>query len=166
MKCWNCGSEAISRTTIDHDYVESGLPGVRLLGIPAKVCAECGARRISIPAIEQLHRVLATWVLKKPARLSGAEVRFLRKFIGLSGVDFARKIGATHETVSKWENDRKAIGPQSDRLLRLLVVTMGQIQEYQISSLDLISPEPRSSEVIAVTRNSHDNWRLDTVCVG
>ncbi|MGQ0732251.1 MAG: helix-turn-helix domain-containing protein [Acidobacteriota bacterium] len=32
------------------------------------------------------------------------EIRFLRKQLGLSGIDLAMHLGATPESVSRWEN--------------------------------------------------------------
>ncbi len=87
---------------------------------PAHKCTACGALKISIPAIETLHRVIALAVLHKISRFSGAEVRFLRKYLRLSGIDFAKRIGASPETVSKWENDPIFQSEhRSERLLRL-----------------------------------------------
>ena len=158
MKCRQCGSTELERTTVDHHYLESGLPNVHLRSIPARKCTACGALRIAIPAIESLHRAIALALLKKQTRLTGREVRFLRKYIGLSGVDFARRIGATPEAVSRWETDLKPIGPQSERLLRLLVVTMGQVQEYPIESFDSIDSKLSLPADLTLERSNRD-WR-------
>ncbi len=158
MKCGKCGSTNLEEVKIDHRYEESGLPNVTLIGVPARKCQECGSVRLRIPAIEGLHRTLALTVLKKRSRLTGPEVRFLRKYIGLSGADFAKRIGAEAETVSRWENDKQTMGAQTERLLRLLVVTMGQIQEYPIDEFDKLDPELRESGVIRIERRSKD-WQ-------
>jgi len=156
MKCAQCDSVDLEEVKLDHPYEECGLPNVTLIGVPARKCQNCGAVRLRIPAIEGLHRTLALTVLRKPSRLTGAEVRFLRKYIGLSGADFAKRIGAEPETVSRWENDKQGMGPQTERLLRLLVVTIGQVQEYPIEELDHIDPETRDSETIRIERRSRD----------
>ena len=156
MKCSQCSSSNLDEVKIDHPYDECGLPNVTLVDVTARKCRDCGTVRLKIPAIEELHRALLMMVLRKNSRLTGAEVRFLRKYIGLSGTDFARRIGAEPETVSRWENDRQPIGPQAERLLRLLVVTMGQIQEYPIEEFDRLDPELRESTVIRIQRRSRD----------
>ena len=46
--------------------------------------------------VAELHRAIAIAVSQKTARLSGEEVRFLRKFLGWSGADFARRGHAFH----------------------------------------------------------------------
>lgn len=156
MKCAQCGASDLEDVKVDHPYEECGLPNVTLIGVPARKCQKCGALRMRIPAIEGLHRALALAVLRKRSRLTGAEVRFLRKYIGLSGVDFARRIGTEAETVSRWENDKQAMGAQTERLLRLLVVTMGQVQEYPIEEFDQLDPELRESGTIRIERRSRD----------
>lgn len=158
-KCAQCGGTEIEAVTIDHPYDESGLPGVTLHGISADRCLACGSTRVRIPNIEGLHRALALFLLRKTWRLSGPEVRFLRKYIGLSGADFAKRIGAEPETVSRWENGKQPIGAQAERLLRLLVVTMGQIQEYPVEDLDNLDSEVSDppSATIRLERK-HNDW--------
>lgn len=158
-KCGQCGATEIEAVTIDHPYDESGLPGVTLQGISADRCPVCGAIRVRIPNIEGLHRALALFLLRKTSRLSGPEVRFLRKYIGLSGADFAKRLGAEPETVSRWENGKQPIGGAAERFLRLLVVTMGQIQEYPVEELDKLDSEASNppSATIRVERK-RDAW--------
>lgn len=163
MKCLQCSSNALERATMDHHYVECGLPNVHLHGVPARRCMACQAVRLMIPAIEELHRVIALAVLRKRSRLTGAEVRYLRKYIGLSGQDFAKRIGVSPEIVSKWENEHTHIGPQSERLLRLLVVNMAQVQEYPIDELDLLSAESEVPAPMTFERGSRD-WHRAAHC--
>ena len=112
-----------------------GLPHISLAGVEVRRCPECGEHEVVIPRIEQLHQAIANAVIAKKARLSAAEVRFLRKHLGWSGADFARHMGVTPETVSRWENGREPIGPVADRLLRLMVVTKAPKREYSIEAL-------------------------------
>ena len=63
-------------------YDACGLPGVTLVGVEVSRCPECGNHEVSIPRIEELHRVIARAVANRPARLDGAEVRYLRKWLG------------------------------------------------------------------------------------
>ena len=74
-------------------------------------------------------------VIYKPARLSGAEVKFLRKYLGWSGTDFAARMGVDPTTVSAWENERKPFGTSSDRLLRLMVAHQVPVEEYSLDEL-------------------------------
>ncbi|MGO8999952.1 MAG: type II TA system antitoxin MqsA family protein, partial [Polyangiaceae bacterium] len=117
-KCRTCGEGETKTSTENHLYVESGLPNVVLAGVNVRRCAKCGAFEVLLPRVTELHRVIANAVIHKPARLSGAEVKFLRKHLGWSGADFAAHMGVDPTTVSAWENERKPFGTSSDRLLR------------------------------------------------
>jgi transcriptional regulator with XRE-family HTH domain len=103
--------------------MDSGLPGVILLGVEVRRCQGCGAEEVAIPRIEELHR------------LAPAEIKYLRKWLGWSGVDFARHMGTTPETVSRWEQGRVPMSPQADRLLRLMVTTRAPVADYALDAL-------------------------------
>jgi DNA-binding transcriptional regulator YiaG len=96
---------------------------------------------VAIPNIEGLHRQIAQSVTAKRGRLTGAEVRFLRKWLGLSGVDFAQHMGVSAETVSRWEQSANPIGTTADRLLRWLVVTREPVSEYPLELLKHVARE-------------------------
>lgn len=120
MKCLECGTPMKSRKE-DYRYDECGLTHVTLVGVEVTRCPSCDNYEVSIPHIEELHRLLAKVLIDKSTRFTGEEVRFLRKSLGWSGSDFAKHMGVAEETVSRWENDAAPIGPQADRLLRFLV---------------------------------------------
>jgi putative zinc finger/helix-turn-helix YgiT family protein len=95
---------------------------VLLKGIRVFTCAACGEETPEIPNLLQLHRVIAKAVLTKDTLLTGAEIRFLRRYMGLKAKAFAELMGTTDVTVSRWETQANPIDPQTDRLIRLLVV--------------------------------------------
>jgi len=135
MTCLDCGGAMRARVeTVPFDR-PIGLRGVWLQTSVVR-CQNCGAYEVLIPDLEGLHRAVARAVVEKTARLSGDEIRFLRKVLGWSGADFAGHMGATVETVSRWENDALQIGPQADRLLRLMVLTKDPVSDYR--RLDLL----------------------------
>jgi DNA-binding transcriptional regulator YiaG len=57
--------------------------------------------------MEQLHTTLAQAVATKKERLTPKEIRFLRTYLGYSSADFARKLGISLPTVSRWEREGK-----------------------------------------------------------
>ena len=118
-----------------------GLPGVRLDTFVAR-CPKCGSYDVIIPNLEGLHRAVARTIVEKEARLAPVEIRFLRKVLGWSGADFAEHMGTTPETVSRWENGSAAMGPQADRLLRLMVLTRDPVGDYR--KLDLLKTVARA----------------------
>jgi putative zinc finger/helix-turn-helix YgiT family protein len=156
-RCTECRSDKVTVSPAPPRlYEESGLPDVLVDGFQTMRCEACGETEEIIPRIAELHRVIAGVVIHKKDRLSGAEVKFLRKFIGWSGVDFAKKVGVDSATVSRWEHDEKPIGPGNDRLLRLLVATEKQVDDYSAADLDNISDEARPPVAVRVrSRNKH-----------
>jgi len=116
-------------------YTESGLRNITLRNIELHNCKKCGEKVASIPKIEELHSVIAGAIIKKKVRLSANEIRFLRKYLGWSGKDFAEHMGVAHETVSRWENGKESMGPSADRLLRLMLHFNKPVDDY---SLDLL----------------------------
>lgn len=133
MKCMQCGSP-MKTARENFRYGQSGLP-VTLLGVAVTRCRKCGEFEVAIPRIEQLHRVIAMAIIGKRARLTPAEIRFLRKFLGWAGTDFARHMGVTAGAVSRWENDREPMGPVADRLLRLVVAHATAGADYPVGRL-------------------------------
>ena len=130
MKCFQCGH---AMTTKRENVPYSALPGAVLVGVPVSRCPNCGEYEIAIPAIDELNRVLAAAVVRKPTRLSGGEVRFLRTYLGYSGADFAKLIGSDPATVSRWEGDKQPLGHHTDLLLRALVVLDKKVDQYPIT---------------------------------
>jgi putative zinc finger/helix-turn-helix YgiT family protein len=159
MKCTNCaGQMKVNRE--NYLYDESGLPYVTLAGISVSRCASCGNYEVSIPRIEDLHRLIARTLIEKRTRFKGVEIRFLRKSLGLSSGDFARQMGVTPETVSRWEQDAVPVGPQADRLIRLLVAQGKPAMNYPAEHLALIqSKTARATKLRA--RIVDDEWTVE-----
>jgi DNA-binding transcriptional regulator YiaG len=125
-------------------------------------CPACGLEDITIPRIEQLHRVLATHFINQTRALAPIELRFLRKHIGLSTSDFAVCMGVSRETVSRWETGNKPMGAQADRLVRLLVATSMPITDYAakdvLMDIDPSKAAPKRPARFGM-RASPDGWR-------
>jgi putative zinc finger/helix-turn-helix YgiT family protein len=137
-KCRTCGEAEMATKVETYRYRESGLPNVALVGVEVRRCPACGHHELVLPRIAELHRAIAHALIRKRARLSGTEIRFLRKYLGWSGVDFARHVGVDPSTVSTWENDKDPIGGPSDRLLRLMVAHGAPVEDYPLEELTKI----------------------------
>lgn len=122
MKCPTCGKEMRSRIR-DYEYVESGLKDVVLKNITVHECRGCGELLPEISNVKQIHKWIAEYLVKKQSPLTGQEFRFLRKQMGINASELAGFLGVTPVTISRWENDRESVGPQSDRLLRAFFLT-------------------------------------------
>jgi putative zinc finger/helix-turn-helix YgiT family protein len=160
MKCLSCGA-GMKTTRENVRYDSSGLPNVTLRNVEVSRCPRCGEEEIAIPRIEDLHRAIAEALIAKPSRLDAAEVRYLRKYLGWSGADFAAHMGTTRETVSRWEHGTAQVGPQADRLLRLMVATKTPVSEYSLDTLKAISTEkPARSFRLGMTVEQ-DGWHAE-----
>lgn len=121
MKCPNCGKEMRSKVR-DYEYVESGLKDVVLRNIKVHECLRCGELLPEISNVKQIHKWIAEYLLTKKTPLTGEEFRFLRKAMRKGAKELAPLLGVHPVTISRWENNKEAIGPQSDRLIRVLFV--------------------------------------------
>lgn len=120
-QCSRCGGghvRAVRRTK--RRYELRGLSDIILHDIPLESCPECG--HAEIVDVDALRHAVAGAIVAKRKRLMPSEIRFLRKELGLSAVSLAAHLGATQESVSRWENGRTPMGVTADRLLRLMVI--------------------------------------------
>jgi putative zinc finger/helix-turn-helix YgiT family protein len=133
--CSNCG---LATTKVRHNAVyhfrESGLSKLELHGIDLIECSNCGNVDPIIGHLDGLMTALAKGITRKKSRLAGEEIRFLRKYIGMTGETLARLLDVDKTTLSKWENDADPIGEQSDRLLRLIASVKGRDLRSEIES--------------------------------
>jgi putative zinc finger/helix-turn-helix YgiT family protein len=119
--CLNCGHKLVTRRE-NHPY--GALPGTILVGVPVHRCPNCGEAEVEIPMIDELNRTLAQGLIAKTTRLVGAEIRFLRGWLDDSSAEFARLLGRSPVTVSRWEHDAQDISAHADLLLRALITMM------------------------------------------
>ncbi|EEH67923.1 MULTISPECIES: helix-turn-helix domain-containing protein [Acinetobacter] len=102
-----------------YHYTESGLRDVWLVnGYIAKETPY--GKVVSFEDVEGLHRVIGINLVTHKPRLSGAEVRFLRKEMNLSQNGLAEILGVSESSVRAWETHRSKIPKPSDRLLRVM----------------------------------------------
>ena len=155
MKCTKCsGTLKLMGTT--HRYVESGLPNVVLHGALVRKCQSCGAEEVAIPNIIGLHRCIAAILVHRKSALAPEEFRFLRQFLGQSSKDFAKILGVTPETLSRWENAKYEIPAPADRAVRLLVMTTPPRTDYSTDLLASIRPTAPKHPRMAVRLRGND----------
>jgi putative zinc finger/helix-turn-helix YgiT family protein len=159
MKCESCGARMKSGRENYH-YTECGLDAVTLLNVEVRRCPECGEYEVEIPRMEELHRLIAQEAASKVPRLAPQEIRFLRKYLGFSGVDFAATLDVTPETVSRWETGKKPMSPVAERALRLMVFVQDPVAEYPLKRL----AEVAQGEAVPLRmklRESRAHWKAE-----
>lgn len=118
-------------------YPQSGLNNVQLENVPVWVCVN-RHEEVHIPAMTQLHDLLAQMIVRKPSTLTGAEVKFLRRRIGSSGKDFAQNLGITPVQLSRLENGTRRITRRTDLLIRLVIATYIAARESRPFPRDMV----------------------------
>ncbi len=160
MVCLVCGAQTrIQRENFLYDAC--GLPYITLVGVEVRRCPQCGEYEVAIPHIEDLHKAIAHALIRKTSRLTPAEIRYLRKHLGWSGVDFAKHMGTAPETVSRWESGADPIGPQADRLLRLMVVTKDPVSDYSLDLLTTITTRKTPPAVRLGLKMDAEGWHAE-----
>jgi putative zinc finger/helix-turn-helix YgiT family protein len=144
-----------------YHYTECGLRRVYLQGIHCLCCgnSECGEEEIIIPNIEKLHQVIAVDLASQKNKLLPEEIKFLRIYLGFSGADFARVIGVSAESVSRWEKGTVNMKEASERLLRVLVLSnVGPFREYD--ELETFATVKRKMPIKRAFKVSKDSWAM------
>lgn len=157
--CLQCGSEMSSRAE-DVDYEWAGMR-VLLGGVQVRRCPKCGEREIVIQKAQRLHRAIAEHLAHKEERLLPIEIRFLRKWMGLSNVDFASRMGVTQETSSRWQSAESPaqMDRPAERLLRMLVLRGEPQTNYDLDGIEsMATKKPKATKLKATPSDA--GWRL------
>ena len=99
-----------------YHYTESGLRNIWLVNGYVVKRTSYG-KTVSIRDLEGLHRYIGSALASQP-RLSGPELRFLRKEMGMSQRELAELVGTSEQNVSLWER-RGRVPQTADRIVKL-----------------------------------------------
>jgi|GEM_PF-1384923 len=105
----------------------------RLLGLPYPVVLLNAAEEITdpdtgevlgvaVPHAEELAAAVALALCFQPFRLTGAEVRFIRRVLGMTGQELATAVEMDPATLSRWEHGKQPVGEWADKALRMAAV--------------------------------------------
>ncbi len=136
MTCPTCKQEGQTHIG-EHHYTESGLQNVWLKGVEVFECNKCGDNFAFIPCAQEVHKLLAEILLQKEDQLSGREIRFLRKHMGMKSKDFAERLGVKNVTVSRWEHEETIPPTTIDRLIRY----------FYAAEMNLLKLAPKIKEI-------------------
>lgn len=132
-KCSTCGAD--TRIVRGHYNLDTmGIPAV-VVNMEKAECEQCGNVDPIIAHLNDLMRTVALAVVCSPNGLRGVDVRFLRKYMGKTAEEFGKLLNVDKTTVSKWENGHDPVGDQSDRLIRLTVVALGEGLEEKLKAV-------------------------------
>lgn len=142
-------------------YTDGGLNNVTLVGVEFHKCPHCGEEYHGYRKMDQLHKVIADALIRKPSVLSGSEFRFLRKYLGFARDVFAKRIGRAPETISRYEVERQPIPVDLDLLMRSLVANKYPDRNYDFHEIFMREPtSPKASSSMIRVKQTQDSWRL------
>lgn len=133
-------------------FEELGLP--ILLVDPPMV--EVRGRQVPNVNLRELQEVVFRLLIGKPTRLSGAEVRFVRKHLRMRQADLARVLNmANHSVVSQWEGREDQFTGMEYNTEVLLRIWMAAKAGLTDSLVDLLEAKlkdlaPSSGQPLAV----------------
>ena len=111
------------RTTIElHDVTD--LIGLRVLvaNTAHEVTDAAGDVSIDVPDVEMLGVAAAVARCLMPISLRGTELRAIRHIADWTAAELASRMGeCAIATVSRWENEKQAMGGYADKVFRLVV---------------------------------------------
>lgn len=133
MYCSSCdNNRPLKATPVTRKYEEGGLDNVTLKGVKEFRCSKCGEVYFNYGNIEQLHQLIAEYLIRKKDLLTGKEIKFLRKHMGYSSSVLAKLVGQEPEHISRIENDKVKVVPLFDHFIRALVIQKGQDRNYDL----------------------------------
>jgi putative zinc finger/helix-turn-helix YgiT family protein len=131
--CQYCEKE-VSVVRGNYQFKEVGLP-VILWGIELVKCDNCGTIEPIIPNVNGLMDAIAYAVISDKCKLTGAEIKFLRKYLGMSAAEFSRLIHVDPATMSRYENGLQNPSRQTDSLIRLTVLNKSKDLRIHIEEM-------------------------------
>ena len=142
-----------------YHYRESGLRNVWLANGYAEHDTPYGPG-IAFDDAEGLHRAIARGLVAKGGKLTGAELRFLRREMGLSQARLAGLLGNEAQTVALWE--KRGTQPKlADRFIRAIWREQheGNAQIMQMIERLVDADVPEGEERLTL-RQGDGGWRL------
>lgn len=140
-----------------YHYTESGLQNVWLVGVEIFEC-DCGENFAFIPCVQELHKLIAQILLKQENQLSGREIRFLRKHMGMKSKDFATELGVRPVTISRWESGDYSPSKSVDKFIRLFYAANMGLEDIAKELVKDIFPKLKQGQ-----KESPINFPMDKI---
>jgi len=120
MMCTECGKGRLGETILPEHVEDLGGVTVKLVNSVRQYrCSECGGdEQTEIPDLRGLVRAVAMMRALIPVRLSGQEIKFMRRALDMNQQTFAEAMELKPETVSRWEKNAQGVGGMSEKLVR------------------------------------------------
>ena len=142
-----------------YHYRESGLRNVWLANGYAEHDTPYGPG-IAFDDAEGLHRAIARGLVAKGGKLTGAELRFLRREMGLSQARLAGLLGNEAQTVALWE--KRGTQPKlADRFIRALWREQNEGNAHIRAMIErLVDTDAKDGDARIVAEQDEDGWKV------
>ena len=147
----DCGGTLMAAVLSDFDLTD--YLGVRAAAdrVRGLRCNRCGWETITGEMIELAVVAVAASALEMEERLPSDLGRFLRKYLGYTQLELAKRMGITRKTVNQWETG-DSISPQHDLILRALVfahlIETARPKASAIDHVRMALPKKRSPRIV------------------
>ncbi len=139
-------------------YTESGLDNVFIEGMEPCI-DDHGEKVFLIRNPNDLHKIIATGIIKHPKGISGKELRFLRTEMGMTQGELAKLVHCDAQTVARWEKGKWAIDGAAEALVRMLAVQRLEL-ELEGATIDALSERcVPSADAQQILIDGHDPSR-------
>jgi transcriptional regulator with XRE-family HTH domain len=117
-------------------------------------------RGVSVHNVEDLHRAIGRRVISDRKPLSAREFRFLRKQMGFTQEQLAKRLRVDAQTVARYEKDQTAIPGATDAVMRFLYAVLLIPVERRMEVLielaeELESRDSNSGQAMYFRQTSH-----------
>lgn len=112
-------------------YEAFGFP-IKLVNVPMKKVVGEWVIDVDFHALEKMVLRL---LIHKRTPLTGAELRFIRKYLGLTTTEFGKLLGVTHVAVVKWESGKTRPHIPADVYVRLYVCDQLNVKDKEFRNL-------------------------------
>ncbi|WP_434729888.1 helix-turn-helix domain-containing protein [Rhizobium binae] len=142
---------------IDHHYTESGLKNVVISGIPVEVDDD-GDEIITIPAVNELHHMIALGIVNHSKGISGDELRFLRTEMGLTQSELSALVHRDKQSIGRWERGEVEIDSSAEALIRRMAIEKLRLPaDVGIDELSRRSVPTAEAQLIEIAKVDNDN---------
>lgn len=159
MKCFECDKTVQIKKYRSYMYTGVGLANICLLNQRVEVCSTCNTETPILRNPGKLHRAIGVAIALQPTILTGSELRFLRRSAGYKTSEVAGRLSVAEETYSKWENEKRTITPNADRLARLSYLTALERRhpvEYSSHVMTVVEMEVSEAPSFIIAINAED----------
>ena len=142
---------------IDHHYTESGLKNVVIKGMLVELDDD-GDEIITIPAVNELHQMIALGIVNHPKGISGEELRFLRSEMGLTQAELSALVHRDKQSIGRWERGEVEIDSSAETLIRRMAIEKLKLPaDVGIDELARRSVPTAEAQMISIEKVENEN---------